>query len=162
MVVPKLRNLSDINRDALNSRRRTSESPIQPGTETVIVFWTEGPDSGWWPEAPLADYDNIVDQIVLCSLAEADKLTICNAGSMYPVVSGNGACLTYSSYQEREEEVAAAVKRKVEQISRRRGELARLGKRLESLRFMSFGEYLEKEEWKGEFDSEEVAPWVLS
>ncbi|AFR96692.1 hypothetical protein C343_04820 [Cryptococcus neoformans C23] len=162
VVVPKLRNLSDINRDALNSRRRISESPIQPGTETVIVFWTEGPDSGWWPEAPLADYDNIVDQIVLCSLAEADKLTICNAGSMYPVVSGNGACLTYSSYQEREEEVAAAVKRKVEQISRRRGELARLGKRLESLRFMSFGEYLEKEEWKGEFDSEEVAPWVLS
>lgn len=162
VVVPKLRNLSEINQDALRSHRRTSESPIEPGTETVIVFWTEGPDSGWWAEAPLADYDNIIDQLVMCSLAEADRLTICNAGSIYPVVSENGDCVPYVSYQEREGEVAAAVKRKIEQISRRRGELARLGKRLESLRFMSFGEYLGKEDWKGEFDPEEMAPWVLS
>lgn len=137
------------------------ESPIQPGTDTVIVFWTKSPDSGWWAEAPLADYDNIIDQIVLCSLAEADRLTICNAGSMYPVMSENGDCTTYASYEEREKEVTEAVKRKIEQVSRRRGELVRLAKRLESLRFMTFGDYLGKEDWKGEFDAEEVASWLI-
>ncbi|XAO25984.1 hypothetical protein I312_104817 [Cryptococcus bacillisporus CA1280] len=162
VVVSKLRNLSEINQDVLRSHRRTSESLIQPGTEAVIVFWTKSPDSGWWAEAPLADYDNIIDQIVLCSLAEADRLTICNAGSMYPIMSENGDCTTYASYEEREKEVTEAVKRKIEQVSRRRGELARLAKRLESLRFMTFGDYLGKEEWKGEFDAEEVDSWILS
>ncbi|WVQ80185.1 hypothetical protein IAT38_002290 [Cryptococcus sp. DSM 104549] len=155
-TVRELRDLSQINDDVIASRKRTPPSCYEPGTEAVVVFWVDSPEAAWCPDAELSGYDNIISQITICALRGAARLTICNAGLIQRVVI-NGVP---TPYEEREYEVETAVREKLKKVSERRAEQGRLGARLKALRFMPFGEYLREGTWEGEFDVDEVGPWL--
>ncbi|KAK8854699.1 hypothetical protein IAR55_003438 [Kwoniella newhampshirensis] len=163
VVIKSLRDLSMVNDDVLSSRKPTPEAPLEMGAQTVLVLWTDTPDDYWGDSAspPRPEESaKMIDQIVLCAISEVDRLTICNAGQMHRgYLGGTSSSLTYD---EVEDSVESAIRTRLEEVSRRRKEAGRLKDRSAALRFMSFGEYLRNDAWKGEFDEQEVKAWMRS
>ncbi|WVF67575.1 hypothetical protein IAT40_002333 [Kwoniella sp. CBS 6097] len=154
VTIRNLRNLHEVNEDSIESRKPTSPSSLDPALKIVIVIWTDTPDQVWnqiHGPIPLSLFDNLVEQIALCAFEGLDDIVICNA-SRIRIMN-----IDASRSQQYLED---AVKEMVEGMCKSRRETKKAKERLGSLRWMDFEQYLATEEWRGEFDDEEIRPWL--
>ncbi|WRT68502.1 uncharacterized protein IL334_005478 [Kwoniella shivajii] len=162
ITIRGLNDLREVNKDVITPKpRRDYPSlqndrvpPVRPDMETVIIFWAERPSQKWNEEGPPIGIDelyNLIEQLSICASVQTRKLVICNADKI-PLLD--------KTPEDTKIFIENAMKETVQAISNGRNEQKQAKARLDVLHFMSFEEYLELEDWKGEFDKEEIEDWL--
>ncbi|KAK6910762.1 hypothetical protein I204_03207 [Kwoniella mangroviensis CBS 8886] len=139
-------------------------------TEIVLIFWADDPTQKWYHNANAGvdsdpdlnadsdsdsddgegEIDNIVQQISLCAVADAGKLIVCNLDKI---------AMKDKTNMETKQYMSNRIERMMEDWTNCTRAQKQLKNRLEVIEYMSFEEYLTREDWQGEFDREEVELW---
>ncbi|WWC90608.1 uncharacterized protein L201_005544 [Kwoniella dendrophila CBS 6074] len=157
ITIKNMVDLREMNERVISSTISSpTEDHLGTNTDIVVIFWIDKPGQTWCcnnndKSLNLNDIDNLIEQISICALVRTKRLIICNLDKI---------SILDKKPKEVEEYLQNGFKELIQAMSTSRREHKQIENRLQAIEYMTFEQYLAEEDWKGEFDIDELQPWL--